>query len=430
MKKIEIYFRKKRLLAIIGLSTLLLCFKATHGQQVVTLQQILDSIAVRNPGLQQFALKTEASNALGEAAKAWDPPLAGAGLSEFPYPFSDNKMGGAGQLGAREMVMVRLQQMFPNFSRQSKEDAYFHSFGPQNEDERATMQNMLFAQAKMAYYDALVAEKKLTLIGEQERQLQLLIEIAEGRLAFNKAVLPNIYKAKAKLSDLQSDSVKVSSMVDQAVSILNSLSDRPVDAPLMIDTSNSFQQKQIDILQVNSAYVQTHRTDILHTTDEIHSIQLNQEASSSLAKPQFGLSWDNMRMSSGMYMYTVMAMVTIPIAPWSSKGYKSEVGSMNYQIQSMKKMQDSQVLQALGNIRKDWLNLQAARKELQIFQDEVIPSYAKTYQANLNAFSENAGDIYETLMAWNDLTMKKMEYYDKLNDLLHIQVILETEMQQ
>ena len=103
---------------------------------------------------------------------------------------------------------------------------------------------------------------------------------------------------------------------------------------------------------------------------------------------------------------------------------------MDFQIQAMRKMQEDQVQQSLGNIRKDWLNLQSARKDLHIFQSEVIPAYAKTYQANLNAFSENTGDIYETLMAWSDLTMKRMEYYDKLSDLLNIRVMLETEMQQ
>jgi hypothetical protein len=60
----------------------------------------------------------------------------------------------------------------------------------------------------------------------------------------------------------------------------------------------------------------------------------------------------------------------------------------------------------------------------------VIPAYAKAYQANLDAFSENTGDIYETLMAWNDLTMKRMEYYDKLADMLILKVELQTEMQQ
>ncbi len=435
MQKIIIHLRQGRGMAIMSLVAFLLCNAAAHAQQAYTLQQVLDSIAARNPGLQQYALQTQASNAMGEAAKAWEAPQAGAGVSEFPYGSID-KMS-SGSFAPRRMLMLRLQQMFPNFSKQKKEAAYYQSFARQNQDDKATIQNMLFARAKMAYYDALIAEKKLVIIAEQSKQLQLLIQIAEGRLAYNKASLPNIYKAKAKLSDLGAMRIKTGSIIDQSVAIMNSLMDRPTGNALQIDTAEDPLQEQINILQVDTAYVQTHRTDILHTADEIHSIRLNQEVSSSQAKPQFGITWDNMRMPAGsptgnssMYMYNIMGMITIPIAPWFSKGYKSEVGSMDYQVAAMQKMQDNQVQQALGNIRKDWLSLQSARRELRIFQDEVIPSYAKTYQANLDAFSENTGDIYETLMAWDDLTMKKIEYYDKLSDLLSIRVMLETEMQQ
>lgn len=418
---------EKKPTAILMMICLLSIGEAVHAQ-TWSLPRVLDSITMRNPGLQQYALQTQASNVMGDAAKAWEAPELGAGVSEFPY-------GGTGKMnnavpGAREMLMLRLQQMFPDFSRQKKEGAYYQSFARQHEDDKATLQNRLFAQAKMAFYDAFIAKKKLRVIDEQSKQLQLLIQIAEGRLAYNKATLPNIYKARAKLSDLRSERIKIASGIDQSVAIMNSLMNYPAGTPMEIDTSGDLLQEPINILQVDSLYLQMRRSDIRRTTDEIHSMRLNQEVSYRAAKPRFGITWDNMRMNTGMYMYSAMAMVTIPIAPWFSKGYKSEVRSMDYQIQSLKKMQEGQVQEALGDIRKDWLSLEAARKDLQIFQNEVVPAYAKTYQAYLNAFSENTGDIYETLMAWDDLTMKKMEYYDKLGNLQNIRVMLETEMQQ
>jgi len=416
------------------ISIILLAAGKPAFSQTYTLKQILDSIDVNNRGLQQFALKTKSSIAEGDASTAWMAPMAGIGVSEFPYG-SGKDIGG--EMMPRKMLMLRLQQMFPNFSKQHKEQDYYRSFAAQNTDDRETMKNMLFAQAKMAYYDAYVSEKKLAIISEQEKQLQLLIQIAEGRLAYNKASLPNIYKARAELSDLQSMRIKISSKVDESAAIMNSLMNHQAEAPLQVDTSVDLQQQPAGILAIDSIYVKTHRSDIHRITDEIHSMDLKQQVASSTSKPVFGITWDNMRMpviSSGgnnsMYMFSAMAMVSIPIAPWFSKGYKSEVRSMNFQIQAMQKMQEDQVQQSLGNIRKDWLNLQSANKDLQIFQSEVIPAYVKTYQANLNAFSENTGDIYETLMAWSDLTMKRMEYYDKLSDLLNIRVILETEMQQ
>lgn len=394
--------------------------------QAYRIDQILDSIDANNPGLQQFDLKTESSIALGEASNAWMAPVAGLGMSEFPYGSSTNMNNG---MMPRKMLMLRLQQMFPNFSKQEKEEKYHQSFARQNKDDRATMQNMLFAKAKMAYYDAFMAEKKLSIINEQEKQLQLLIQIAEERLAYNKAKLPDIYKARARLGDLQSNRIKLESKVRQSVVILNALMDRNVSGPLQIDTSENVLEKQMNILRIDSTYVLNHRSDILHITHEINSMRLKTDIESANAKPVFGITWDNMQMNGGHYMYNAMAMISIPVAPWFSKGYHAKVQSMDYQIQAMQKIQENKMQQALGNIHKDWLNYQSAQKDLQIFQEDVIPAYEKTYQSYMSAFSENTGDIYETLSAWNDLTQKKMEYYNKVADLLNIRVMLEAEMQ-
>lgn len=422
---------KSHFLTAVKITTCIGLLLLTTGRkglaQVFTLSQVLKSIEERNPGLQQFELKTKSSEALGDAARSWEAPTLGAGLSEFPYPANDKMDNGT---MPRKMLMFRLQQMFPNFYKQKKEASWHQSFARQNADDKATMQNMLFAKAKIAYADAYIAEKKLAVVNEQEEQLKLLIKIAEGRLAYNEATLPNIYKARARLSDLESTRIKISSVVTQATATMNSLMNRPADSALLVDTSAGLGNKQVDILQVDSAFVLAHRSDIMHTVDEIHSMELEKKVSAAAAKPVFGITWDNMRMNSGMYMYNAMAMVSIPIAPWFSKGYRSKIHSIDYQIDATQKMKASQVLEAVGNIRKDWLNLQSSRKDLQLFQTKVIPAYAKTYQANLNAFSENTGNIYETLMAWNDLTMKKMEYYDKLANMLNISVVLETEMQQ
>lgn len=445
MKKLILNRNKIKLTSIIILFISLMAGTSASGQTdslpwaqavekkemtTLSLSEILNRIDANNPGLQQFKLKTKSSFALGEASRAWTAPSIGLGMSEFPYGSVSKTNNG---MMPRKMLMLRLQQMFPNFSKQKAEQKYEQSFANQNKDDRASMKNMLFSQAKMAYYDAFIAEKKLTVVQEQQKQLQLLIQIAEGRLAYNKALLPNIYKARAKLSDLQSVEVKLQSKTGQSVSLLNSLMNRPLDAQLSIDTAINLQQGQINILQMDSTLVLKNRTDILHTADAIQTIKLKQKMVAQTAKPTFGITLDNMRMpgfeNNGMYTFSVMATMSIPIAPWFSKGYKSKINAIDYQIQAMQKMKENQIITALGNIQKDWLNLQSAKKDLEIFRNKIIPAYAQTYQSYLNTFSENTGDIYETLSAWNDLTMKKMEYYDKLGEILNIKIMLEAEMQ-
>ncbi|HRP30323.1 MAG TPA: TolC family protein [Ginsengibacter sp.] len=392
-------------------------------EDIWTLERILDSIEVQNAGLQQFALKTNASNKQAEAVKAWDAPSIGVGLSEFPYNVPKG-------MEAREMPMIRVQQMFPNFARQKNQKAYFESFSQLNKNDRETMKNQLFFQAKNTFTEAYIAEKKLAVLNQQEKQIQLLLKIAEGRLQYGKADLPNIYKIRAKLSDLKSQRIKIESVVGQSSAILNSLMNRPLGQPLKIDTLADPVANRINILSIDSGYIQNHRSDIQRISNEIETDKLQQKSILSKSKPTFGITLDNMRMAGGMYMYNVMAMVTIPIAPWSKKGYKNEAQSLDYEIRAKQKDFEDKVQQTLGAVRKQQLEIQTAEQDLNIFKTEVIPAYQKTLQANLDALGENQGNIYETLTAWEDLTMKEFEYYEKLSDLIKSKIELQAAIQQ
>lgn len=392
-------------------------------ENIWKLERVLDSIEVQNAGLQQFALKTNASNKQAEAVKAWDAPSIGLGLSEFPYNVPKG-------MDARKMPMIRAQQMFPNFARQKNQKAYYESFSQLNKNDRETMKNQLFFQAKNTFTEAYIAEKKLAVLEQQEKQIQLLLKIAEGRLQYGKADLPNIYKIRAKLSDLKSQRIKIESVVGQSSAVLNSLMNRPVGQPLEIDTLADLAANRINILSIDSGYIQNHRSDIQRISNEIETDKLQQKSILSKSKPTFGITLDNMRMAGGMYMYNVMAMVTIPIAPWSSKGYKNKAQSIDFEIQAKQKDFEDKVQQTLGAVRKQQLEIQTTEQDLNIFKTEVIPAYQKTLQANLDALGENQGNIYETLTAWEDLTMKEFEYYEKLSDLIKSKIELQAAIQQ
>lgn len=392
-------------------------------ENIWKLERVLDSIEVQNAGLQQFALKTNASNKQAEAVKAWDAPSIGVGLSEFPYNVPKG-------MDARKMPMIRMQQMFPNFARQKNQKAYYESFSQLNKNDRETMKNQLFFQAKNTFTEAYIAEKKLAVLEQQEKQIKLLLKIAEGRLQYGKADLPNIYKIRAKLSDLKSQRIKIESVVSQSSAILNSLMNRPVGQPLEIDTLADLAANRINILSIDSGYIQNHRSDIERISNEINTARLRQKSILSQSKPTFGVTLDNMRMAGGVYMYNVMAMVTIPIAPWSAKGYKNEAQSLDYEIQAKQKDFEDKVQQTLGVVHKQQLEIQTAEEDLNIFKTEVIPAYQKTLQANLDALGENQGNIYETLTAWEDLTMKEFEYYEKLSDLIKSKIELQAAIQE
>ena len=64
-------------------------------------------------------------------------------------------------------------------------------------------------------------------------------------------------------------------------------------------------------------------------------MKLEQKVMNVGTRPDFGVRAEHMQMFGMPNQWSLMGMMTIPIVPWSSKMYSSEVKSMGLQIQSM-----------------------------------------------------------------------------------------------
>jgi hypothetical protein len=63
------------------------------------------------------------------------------------------------------------------------------------------------------------------------------------------------------------------------------------------------------------------------------------------------------------------------------------------------------------------------------YRNEILPAYESNLQANLLAYKQNTGDFFVLLDAWEMLLMKKMEFYDKLFNILKLQAEYEYELE-
>lgn len=396
----------------------------SSAQSVMPLKAVLDSITANNPGLQKFEYSTKANIEMGNMSKAWDAPTVSFGLDEFPYP-SEMDMDG----GARKMLMLNVDQMLPNFANQKAKSEYYKSFRNQNQNDYETLKNKLYAQAKAAYFTELISVKRLKVIEEQSKMLELLVKIAEARLQYSQADLPTIYNAKAKISSLESMKIKEESMIRQSRSTLNYLMGRPLSEDFKVDTSLALNRYKEQISQYDTSFVMQNRSDIQRMSNDIESMRLNQKVAQTMSKPMFGFGFKNMRMQDGTYMYSAMASMKLPIVPWASKGYKSEVKAIDYEIKAMEKERANMVHETSSMIKNTMLDLQAQYREVDVYEKRIIPDYKKTFDVNLNAFGENKGDIFRTLMAWDDLLMKRMDYLNVLDQTYKMEVMYEEAIQ-
>ena len=206
---------------------------------------------------------------------------------------------------------------------------------------------------------------------------------------------------------------------------LNTLMNRDLNISFSIDTTISFKEYEIKSIYADTSSVK--RSDILGMQNNINSMKLNKELMYSQRKPDFGVRFSHMQMLGMPNQYSLMGMMTIPIVPWSAKMYKSEVKSMNYEIEAMTKEKEGMQLMALRMINEKLTMLKYGKAQLSNFQLGIIPMYNKNFEANLLAYKQNTGNLFVLLDSWEMLLMKRMEYYNKTLEVMKLEADYEYE---
>ncbi|HKR07120.1 MAG TPA: TolC family protein [Bacteroidia bacterium] len=388
----------------------------------LSLGTIFQKIETSYPEILMYESKIKSIQAQAEGAKSWMPPTASFGLDRFPYDFmmlksKDDPMNQAG-------LMFSVEQMIPNNSRLNAKKNYINSLASVKQNDAEWTKNILRSNAKLLYYQRYVAEKKMKTIEENLQLLNLFIATASERYKYNQSDLSTIYKAQAKTTDLKNMKSMLNSQITESNIGLNILMNRDINSSFSIDTSIVINNYET-LLFLDTSSVK--RSDIISIENSIESMTLNQKYMSSFRKPDFGIKAQHMQMFGMPNEFSVMGMITIPIAPWSASMYKSEVKSMGFEIAAMQREKETMQLMAVKMSSEKLAMLRFEKEQLKNYESEIIPSYQKNLETSLLAYKQNTGSFFILLDAWDMTLMKQMEYFDKLNSVLKLQAEYEFE---
>lgn len=387
--------------------------------QVLTLNNMLDSIEAKNPMLLSYQDKLQSDYALVPSGSAWNAPRAGVEFDKNPYSF-DNFYNG--------VVRFSLTQEFPNYRTIHAERNYLQSLSQIDSNEFCYKRNKVFSDAKKAYYGIYILQKDTHILHQNIRLLQSMIELTEKNVGAGKSDVASVYLLQAKLADAQTKLIHDENMIAMNKITINSLMNADVNRPFSIDTSNIFKNYRY-ITSPEKDSLQYRRSDIMQMNSMVYSMQLNQQVMSLRSRPVFGFKFEHYLLVGQTDMFSVMGTMTIPIAPWSSIGYRSRVKAMGFEIRSMQTEKQDMVNMTFRMITSLNIQMRSEYQEIDNYTGKVIPAYQKSLDAYLIAYGQNTTDLNMVLMAYNDLQMAQMSYVNHLETLLDLQVDYEKEMQ-
>jgi cobalt-zinc-cadmium efflux system outer membrane protein len=406
------------------LSIIVLSIINFANAQVITLDSVLSAIDQQNPMLQQFDQRVNAMNAYTAGAKSWMAPMVGAGPYWYPYP-------GQQLMDERDkgMFMFNIEQDIPNPAKLNAKRNYFSSRASVEEKGRSIQYNKLRAEAKTLYYDWLVLNRKLNVLEENQQIVELMLELAQLRYPYNQGSLGNIYKAEGRLYEVQNMTLMTKSEISEKEYRLKALMNMEPDAVFKLDTLTQVVFDPNKIAK-DTASLRTNRSDVQQINRSIEVMLQNQILQNSQAKPDFRIRYEHMQPRGDMPMqFSLMAMVSIPIVPWASKMYKSEVAGMNYEIEAMKKEQAGILLEARGMILGMASQLKRMQQQLSNYELKIIPALRKNYETLMLSYEENREQLPIVIDGWEALNMAQMDYLEKMQDYYSMIVSYEKEIE-
>lgn len=415
-------FRYNPCRSAVFLLSMLFCIEAQS--QVITLDSVLHAIDKQNPMLQEYDNKVKALNTYAEGAKSWMAPMVGAGTFMTPYPgqmLMDERDKGA--------VMFSVEQSIPNPAKLNANKNYFASRAAVEEQGRALQFNLLRAEAKTIYYQWLVAERKMKILKENERIMELMVKISRIRYPYSQGSLGNVYKAEGRLQEVKNMQTMTLGEIEEKQFRLKGLMNLPPETNIQIDTATrvAYEPNQ---LVYDTASLGSQRSDVKQINKTIEVMRLNQIVQQSQSKPEFRVRFDHMQPIGNMpTQFTAMAMVSIPIAPWSSKMYKSEVKGMQYDIEAMKRGREAILIEARGMLAGMAAQLTRMQQQLSNYETKIIPALRKNYETLMLAYEENREQLPIVIDGWEALNMSQMEYVERLGEYYNMIVAYEKELE-
>ncbi len=390
--------------------------------QVVSLDSVFRAIDKNHPMLQEFDNRAQAMNAYTEGAKGWMAPMVGGGPFFYPYP-------GQTLMDERDkgMFVLSVEQDIPNPGKLNAKKNYFSSRAAVEEKGRAVQYNQLRAQAKENYYALLVLERKAKVLEENKKIVELMLKLARIRYPYNQGSLGNIYKAEARLYEVENMISMNQAEKEERMIQLKALMKLQGNPPMQIDTALlvDFNPNQ---LSNDTSQLITSRSDIQQLNRSIEVMYQNQLMQKTQAKPDFRIRYEHMQPRGDMPLqFSLMAMVSIPIVPWASKMYKSEVNGMNYEIEAMKKGKEAILIETKGMLSGMASQLVRMKQQLINYDAKIIPALKRNYETVMIAYEENRAELPIVIDAWEAMNMAQMEYLNKTDEYYKMIVRYEKE---
>jgi outer membrane protein, heavy metal efflux system len=394
-------------------------------RRIIKLEEVVAALD-KNPALLAFDEQIKSYKAYAGAAKSLDPPKVSAGLWMFPYRRPESMNGVEPE--DKGSIMIGVEQMIMNPGKRNAEQKYMEGMSEVEQTMKAKDRQDMIEEAKKMYYEWIILLKKYNVLKESESIINLMIRSGEIGYTYNQNQLNRIYKAKSELYNIKTMQLMLEGEMKQMNIGLNTMMN--ADKDFIFEPDTNYTVAAYDILPADSATVASARSDIRYLNESIRLFELKNDFELSQRKPDFGIQYAHMKNLGTMpSQFNLMGMITIPVAPWSAKKYKANLQGIKYETEVLNLRKKAVMNEAIGKLEELRSKIASKKKQLQLYEQHLLPALQKNFSTSLIAFEHMKEDMFMTIDALMAVRMARTEYLNLTGELLKLQAEYERQIE-
>src|SRR5690606_14232667 len=125
------------------------------------------------------------------------------------------------------------------------------------------------------------------------------------------------------------------------------------------------------------------------------------------------------------YMYSLMASITLPFAPWSSGKYSAKEEELNAAISGLSSEKNNMKQRMIAEVKGLIKKLKNAERKVSLLNEEIIPLYRSALKSQLTEFQTAKISINDLISTMRMLLMKEEEMAEA--EMEHQMILAELE---
>jgi cobalt-zinc-cadmium efflux system outer membrane protein len=394
--------------------------KSISGQ---TIDSLINEAVNNNPKLKSLEYNVEASKFRSESINNIPPPNLSIEFSQVPineYDIFNQSISNS----------IALSQMFPLGGKPSAMAEVENKNTLVEENNFDSYKINLIAQLKMSYYSLWLIDRKIEV---QKNNISLLKEFEKANevsLSINRINQADILTVQSEIELNETQLLILQKQKEAEIYKLNKLLGRKLDskevfavAELKTDSlsitqaqleellndSNPSLKKMNNMVEMNKAMITANNKEMI--PDLMVQGMLMRMPRGMILTSKTDLSMLAMETPQTEYMYSLMASINLPFAPWSINKYSAKEEELAAGIKGIEEERNDMQREMTTNLSEALVKYKTAKELTELYDKKVIPSYMSSTESQVTAYQSGKTGITTVLDSYRMLLMQKMNYY-------------------